>query len=62
MYVDRAALRREVGATEGFQGLLGVLSCDEFGDCGTGRINIYHHPDPGVTDPAQLPVVFRFAP
>ena len=62
MYVDRAALRREVGATEGFQGLLGVLSCDDFGDCGTGRINIYHHPDPEVADPAQLPVVYRFAP
>ena len=62
MYVDRAELRREVGATEGFQGLLGVLSCDDFGDCGTGRINIYHHPDPEVTDPAQLPVVYRFAP
>lgn len=62
MYVDRAELRREVGATEDFQGLLGVLSCDDFGDCGTGRINIYHHPDPEVTDPAQLPVVYRFAP
>ncbi len=62
LYVDRAALRREIGATQGFQGLLGVLSCDGFGDCGTGRINIYHHPDTEVTDPAKLPVVYRFAP
>ena len=62
LYVDRAALREAIGATEGFQGLLGTLSCDNFGDCGTGAVNIYHHTDPEITDPAQLPVVFQFAP
>ena len=62
LYVDRAALREKIGATEGFEGLLGTLSCDDFGDCGTGRVNIYHHSDPEITDPAQLPVVYRFAP
>ncbi len=62
LYVDRAALREELGATAGFQGLIGALSCDDFGDCGTGRINIYHHADARVTDPAQVPVVYEFAP
>ena len=62
LYIDRAALRRELHATSGFPGLIGTLSCDEFGDCGTGRINIYHHTDSSVTDPAQLPVVYRFTP
>ena len=62
LIVDRNALRRELHATSGFQGLVGTLSCDEFGDCGTGRINIYHHADTSITDPAQLPVVYRFVP
>jgi branched-chain amino acid transport system substrate-binding protein len=62
LYIDRAELREAIGATAGFQGLLGVLSCDDFGDCGTGRINIYHHTDSSITDAAQLPVVYRFAP
>ena len=62
LYVDRAALREEIAATDGFQGLVGTVSCDDFGDCGTGRINIYHHTDTEITDPAQLPVVYRFAP
>ena len=62
LYVDRAALREEIAATDGFQGLVGTVSCDDFGDCGTGRINIYHHMDANITDPAQLPVVYRFAP
>ena len=62
LYIDRAALRATVGGTAGFQGLIGPLSCDDFGDCGTGRINIYHHTDSSVTDAAQLPVVYQFAP
>jgi branched-chain amino acid transport system substrate-binding protein len=62
LYVDRTALRGKLHATSGFQGLLGTLSCDNFGDCGTGRINIYHHTDLSITDPAQLPVVYRFTP
>ncbi len=62
LYVDRAALREAVGATDGFQGIIGVLSCDDFGDCGTGHVNIYHHADSSIADAAQLPVVYRFAP
>ena len=62
LYVDRAALREEIGATAGFQGIIGAISCDDFGDCGTGRINIYHHTDTSITDTAQLPVVYQFAP
>ncbi len=62
LYIDRAALREEVGATTGFQGIIGAISCDDFGDCGTGRVNIYHHTDASITDPAQLPVVYQFAP
>ena len=44
------------------EGIIGVISCDEFGDCGTGRVHISHHTDPSVTDIAELPVIYRFAP
>ncbi len=62
LYIDRAALRKALGATANFPGLIGELSCDDFGDCGTGDVNIYHHTDTSITDPAQLPVVYRFSP
>ncbi len=52
---------RPVG-TAGFNGIVGVISCDEFGDCGTGRVQISHRTASNVTDDAQLPVVYRFAP
>ena len=65
--VDRSALRGAVlqvsrGEGEGFSGLTGRLSCDEFGDCGAGVQAIYHHPDPSVTDPEELSIVYRFEP
>ncbi len=60
--VDRESLRTELHATSDFKGLLGTLTCDEFGDCGTGRINIYHHTDTSITDPSKLTIAYRFGP
>ena len=62
LYIDRVALREEIAATTDFQGIIGTLTCDEFGDCGTGRVNIYYHADSNITDVAQLPVEYQFAP
>ena len=61
LYIDRAALRARIGS-DGIEGLVGTISCDAFGDCGTGRQNIYHHTDSSVTDVERLPVVYRFTP
>ena len=61
LYIDRAGLRSRIG-TGDIQGLIGTVSCDAFGDCGTGRQNIYHHTDSSITDVEQLPVVYRFVP
>ena len=61
LHIDRAALREQVGATA-MSGIVGSVSCDAFGDCGTGRMNIYHHTDTSVTDVAQLPVVYVYSP
>ena len=58
LYVDRAALRDAIMATQDFEGLLGTLSCDGFGDCGTGGLSIYHHTDPDITDPGLLAPVY----
>ena len=41
--------------------MIGVISCDEFGDCGAGAVEISHHTDSSVTDVTDLPVVYRSA-
>ena len=60
--VDRAALRAELAATDGFQGLIGAISCDAFGDCGNGITNVYYHASSDDTDVADLEVFYQFVP
>jgi len=43
LHIDRRKLRDELTATAGFQGLIGEIGCDEFGDCGAARISIFQH-------------------
>ena len=62
LFIDRARLREALTNTTGFGGIIGTISCDSFGDCGTGLILISHYTDPTVNDITQLPVVFRYAP
>ena len=62
LYIDRSKLREALAGVAGFRGIIGVISCDEFGDCGTGRVQITHHTDSSVTDIAGLPVVYSYAP
>ena len=62
LLIDRAKLRQALTNIAGFSGIIGNISCDEFGDCGTGRLHISHHTDSSVTDVAELPVVYRSAP
>ncbi len=62
LYIDRARLREALTGLTGFSGIIGAISCDEFGDCGTGGVQISHHRDSSITDIADLPVVHRFTP
>ena len=60
--IDRGKLREALTGFSEFKGIIGVISCDEFGDCGMGRAQISHHRDSSMTDMAELPAVHRSAP
>lgn len=62
LYIERDRLRDALTATNEFRGISGLLSCDEFGDCGAGRVSISRYTDPSVKDIAELPVVYRYKP
>ena len=61
LFIDRAGLREALTGLTGFRGMIGDISCDEFGDCGAGAVEISHHTDSSVTDVTDLPVVYRSA-
>ena len=44
--ISRQALRDALYAIDGFQGLTGSLSCNEFGDCAQPAISVYENVDP----------------
>ena len=62
LLIDRAKLREALTGTTDFIGIIGTISCDEFGDCGTGRVQIAHHTDSRFTEIGELPIVYSYAP
>lgn len=40
LYIGRTALRDYVAATDGYEGITGTLTCDEFGDCADAVIQV----------------------
>jgi branched-chain amino acid transport system substrate-binding protein len=48
LHIGRRALRDALYATAGFQGLTGVLSCDQFGDCGAANFKVVRLDDPAA--------------
>lgn len=56
LYIDRQALRDELSVTADFPGIIGTITCDEFGDCGAQRIAVVLHE--GDAEAATSNVVF----
>jgi branched-chain amino acid transport system substrate-binding protein len=40
LHIGRQALREALYATSGFEGATGIMTCDEFGDCGTNKLSV----------------------
>ena len=62
LVIDRAAVRRHLHQVIGFDGLIGTLSCDEFGDCGPAKMTIVQSLGPGDAEASLRNVVFEFSP
>ncbi len=63
VHIDRQALRDAVGATSGFEGLTGTLTCDEFGDCADPKIDVVQNTEETVTiDEVRANVLYTFEP
>lgn len=63
LVIDRQAIRDYLTGIDGYEGIIGTISCDDFGDCGAQRIAVYEHQD-GETTAGEVNenIVFEFAP
>ena len=57
LMIDRAGVREFLNNVDGYQGLIGEISCDEFGDCGSQKITVVHHASTDV-DATMTNVVY----
>lgn len=58
--IGKQALRDYLSSVSNFDGLIGKITCDSFGDCGSQRVQIAYHTDSGQTDIAATPVVASY--
>ena len=61
LYIDRQALRDELDRTT-FDGIIGPISCDDYGDCGSQKITVLYNTDPRNIEVGKNNVVFDFTP
>ncbi len=62
LVIDRAGVREFLDGISGYQGIIGPISCDEFGDCGAQKITVIQHESAADLDASKANVVFEFAP
>lgn len=62
LVIDRAAIRSALDAVEGYQGLIGTITCDGFGDCGTQKITVILHESANDIETSRTNVVYEFSP
>ncbi len=62
LLIDRAGVREYLNSVSGYSGIIGTISCDDFGDCGSQKITIIENTDPSDIEASKANVVFEFAP
>ena len=62
LVVDRAGVREFMAGVSSWPGIIGDISCDDFGDCGSQRIAVVQHNDSSDIAAGKNNVVFTYAP
>ena len=62
LVIDRSAMRGHLDSVRGYEGIIGTLNCDEFGDCGTQRILVVRHLDHTDASATESNIVYEFDP
>jgi branched-chain amino acid transport system substrate-binding protein len=60
--IDRAGIRQYLDQVVGYQGIIGEITCDAYGDCGPGNISVIQHLNPENPESSWDNVVYQFSP
>jgi len=62
LVIDRAGVREHLNAVADYSGIIGLISCDAFGDCGSQKITVIGHGDSTDVPASNANVVYEYAP
>ncbi len=62
LVIDRAGVREHLNGVSGYDGLIGNLSCDAYGDCSSSKITVIQNIDTADYEASTGNVVFEYAP
>ena len=63
LMIDRQGIRDHLDSVQGYQGLIGTINCDEYGDCGAAKVTVIQNIGGEENAEASLNnVVFAYAP
>ena len=62
LMVDRAGVREYLDNLRGYEGIIGTINCDDFGDCGSQKITVIEHLDSDDLAASKANVVYEYAP
>jgi len=60
--IDRQGVRDHLNSITGYEGIIGIINCDDFGDCGSQKITIIKHESASDIAASKENVVFEYAP
>ena len=60
LVVDRSAVREHLNGISEYGGIIGSITCDEFGDCGVGKMVIIEHIDSNDLPASKANIVYEF--
>ena len=62
LVIDRAGVREHLNSVSNFAGLIGTMSCDAYGDCGSQKITVIQNTDIADYVASTENVVYEYAP
>ena len=62
LVIDRARVREYLNGVSNYSGLIGLMSCDAFGDCSSAKITVIQNSDSTDYEASTANVIYEYAP